>query len=153
MGKSVSFATCRSESSDSVEKLCPTSSGGVSRGDELVYSVMLSFLFPSLLYLINPLGRVAFGRGVPYAVQRVGAGSRCVSHRASRFRFWAVAALDSSVNPMDMDMGGIDPAPTSLDLSDSQDAEMGSNTRRTRRAVDVCSECGRPVIAPARPRA
>ena len=77
---------------DSVEKLGLRSSGGVSTGEELIYSVVLSFLFPSLLYLINPLGRVAFDRGVPYAVQRVGAGSRCVSHRASRFRFWAVAA-------------------------------------------------------------
>ncbi len=145
MGKSVSFATCRSESSDSVEKLCPTSSGGVSRGDELVYSVVLSFLFPSLLYLINPLGRVAFGRGVPYAVQRVGAGSRCVSHRASRFRFWAVAALDSSVNPMDMDMGGIDPAPTSLDLPEKEDHEMLPNPGCTHSAVDACIICGQPL--------
>jgi len=63
-------------------------SEGVRGGGELIYSVLFSFL----LYLISPLGRVAFGRGVPYAVQGVGADSPCVSHRASRFRFWAVAA-------------------------------------------------------------
>jgi len=80
------------ETSDSVEKLCSRSSGRVSRDDELTYSVVLSFLFPYLLYLINPHSQVAFGRGVPYAAQGVGGGCGCVSHRASRFRFWAVAA-------------------------------------------------------------
>ena len=61
----------------------------------------------------------------------------------------AVAALDGNPNPVDMDMNGIDPAPTSLDLPQEGDGyftgEMCSNPRCTRRTVDACSGCGSPL--------
>jgi len=39
----------------------------------------------------------------------------------------AIAAVEGNPNPLDTDMNGIDPDPTSLDLNGSQNAEMCSN--------------------------
>jgi hypothetical protein len=61
----------------------------------------------------------------------------------------AIAAIEGRPNPLDMDMTGIDPDPTSLDLPQEGDGyftgEMCSNPRCTRRTVDACSGCGSPL--------
>ena len=65
----------------------------------------------------------------------------------------AVGALEGNPNPIDMDMRGIDPAPTSLDMPEEEYDETRSNPRCAPSALGVCRECGRPFGAPARPRA
>lgn len=52
----------------------------------------------------------------------------------------AVAAVEGNPNPLDMDMKGIDPAPTSLDLVGSQQA--GTSPYPRGRAPRRCA-CGR----------
>ncbi len=53
----------------------------------------------------------------------------------------AVAALEGSPNPLDMDMRAIDPDPTSLDLAlpgkpdDRRAAETGADWRQSKKAV------------------
>jgi len=53
----------------------------------------------------------------------------------------AVAALDGNSNPLDADMSGIDPSPTSLNLYGSQEA-MCSDPRRSRLGLEACIVCG-----------
>jgi hypothetical protein len=57
----------------------------------------------------------------------------------------AIAALDGNPNPVDMDMTGIDPAPTSLDLDEGEKSEMCSTPPCSRPAVDECMICGQPL--------
>ncbi len=56
----------------------------------------------------------------------------------------AVGALDGNPNPLDVDMGGIDPHPASLDLPEEEFDEACSNPRCTRHALSGCIICGQP---------
>lgn len=57
----------------------------------------------------------------------------------------AVAVLDGNPHPLDMEMEGIDPSPTSLDMPEEKYQEMCS--RCSRPAVDACAACGSPLCA------
>lgn len=58
-----------------------------------------------------------------------------------------VAALDGTPNPLDMDISGIDPDRTSLDLPEEKSQATCSNPRCLHAAVDRCPECGCPICA------
>jgi hypothetical protein len=58
----------------------------------------------------------------------------------------AIAALDGSVHPLDLDVRDLDPSPTGLDLPAAQEAATGPHHRRSARtSVDECIVCGQPV--------
>ncbi len=57
----------------------------------------------------------------------------------------AVGALEGNPNPLDLDLKGIDPVPTSLDLVGSQESK--TCTTPPRRAPRHC-ECGRLLPRP-----
>lgn len=51
----------------------------------------------------------------------------------------AVAAVEDSGRPMDIDAGDVDPSPTALDLPDAQEAGPCPHRRY------VCAVCGSPL--------
>ena len=63
----------------------------------------------------------------------------------------AIAAVEDDPNPLDMDLRGLDPAPTSLDLPE-QKAYGGAcpNSRCARPPVEACAECGQPLCKDCR---
>jgi hypothetical protein len=59
----------------------------------------------------------------------------------------AIAAIEGNPNPLDMDLTGIDPAPTSLDLPEQKPygRDEQRNPRCASPAVDACAWCGQPI--------
>jgi hypothetical protein len=57
----------------------------------------------------------------------------------------AIAAVEGSVHPLDLDVRDLDPSPISLDLPATQEAATCSHHRRMGPAEDQCILCGQPV--------
>jgi hypothetical protein len=58
----------------------------------------------------------------------------------------AVASLDGTPNPLDMDFSGVGESPSDLDLDDADEAAICSKPRRSHPAADTCIICGQPVF-------
>lgn len=57
----------------------------------------------------------------------------------------AVRAIEANYNPPDLPMGGFDPSPLALGLSDSDETAIFSKPRVTPPTQGKCSECGQPL--------
>jgi hypothetical protein len=57
----------------------------------------------------------------------------------------AVASLDGTPNPLDMDFSGVGESPSDLDLVDAEETEICSKPRRSHPAAETCIICGQPV--------
>ena len=57
----------------------------------------------------------------------------------------AVKAVESNYSSPDLPMGGFDPSPLALGLSDSDEAAIFSKPRVTPPSQRKCSECGQPL--------